>query len=343
MHFQISGHRKIPGGYQTFSGSGWGNTAAQAIADAMKRNPELAAWKVWELSATPERPLTVTRQEALASLTNGSVDLDNGQKPNGHGATAGANPAAGSFFPTVSCLLAVLVVFAGNFEANGGDSISAGFSADGQATRAGAGMVAAPTRTGFESLLHKTAGPADSLLSGHRKAPVARTETRQSGFIPNSASDTLRGDSAQVGNDATTTSRVSVRPAQKFYPSPSPSRDDASRLAFVESHAGGRETVRWQRNPDVWAGVAGDAGGRIGRPHFLSPSPEVFHDRVGLSADLPSVGSTRGVGNFFDRDTKAALLTLAVAAVVLVRSGFCLDRNDREESARRVREMEGRL
>ena len=205
MHFQISGHRKIPGGYQTFSGSGWGNTAAQAIADAMKRNPELAAWKVWELSATPERPLTVTRQEALASLTNGSVDLDNGQKPNGHGATAGANPAAGSFFPTVSCLLAGLVVFAGNFEANGGDSISAGFSEthpEALATRAGAGLVAPHMGMRFDSSHHKTAGPAE--------------------------------------------------------------------------------------NP--------------------SPPPEVFHDRVGLSADLPSVGSTRGVGNFFDRDTKAALL-----------------------------------
>lgn len=242
-------------------------------------------------------------------------------------------------FPTVSCLLAGLVVFAGNFEANGGDSISAGFSADGQATRAGAGMVAAPTRTGFESLLHKTAGPADSLLSGHRKAPVARTETRQSGFIPNSASDTLRGDSAQVGNDATTTSRVSVRPAQKFYPSPSPSRDDASRLAFVESHAGGRETVRWQRNPDVWAGVAGDAGGRIGRPHFLSPSPEVFHDRVGLSADLPSVGSTRGVGNFFDRDTVAALLVFGCSIGVLIWAGMQLDRKDDAESAKAIQDI----
>lgn len=291
MHFQITGKRMIDGGYHHFSGSGWGRTAAEAICDAKNSNPELAAWKVWELSAAPERPLIVTRQEALASLTNGSVDLDNGRKPNGHGATAGATPAAGSNFPTVSCLLAVLVVFAGNFEAYGGDSISAGFScAPEHATRAGAGMVSEHALTGFESLPHKTAGPAENLS-----------------------------------------------------PSPSPSCDDVSRLAFVESHAGGRETVRWQRNPDVWAGVAGDAGGRIGRPHSLSPPPEVFHDRVGLSADLPSVGSTRGVGNFFDRDTKAALLTLAVAAVVLVRAGFCLDRNDREESARRVREMEGRL
>lgn len=240
MHFQISGHRRIPGGYQTFSGSGWGNTAAQAIADAMKRNPELAAWKVWELSATPERPLTITRQEALASLTNGSVDLDNGQKPNGHGATAGANPAAGSFFPTVTSLLVSLGFLASVCVADGGDSISAGFSElhpDALATRAGDGLVAPLKGMMFDSSHHKTAGPAEN----------------------------------------------------------------------------------------------------------LSPPPEVFHDRVGLSADLPGVGSTRGVGNFFDRDTKAALLTLAVAAVVLVRSGFCLDRNDREESARRVREMEGRL
>lgn len=316
ISWEIRGRRLVEGTLvDQHVATGFGPDAASAIRWARRHSPV-------NTSAFPDADLRVIPD------------------PLGHDFGVKQSPFA---FPTVSCLLAVLVVFAGNFEANGGDSISAGFSADGQATRAGAGMVAAPTRTGFESLLHKTAGPADSLLSGHRKAPVARTETRQSGFIPNSASDTLRGDSAQVGNDATTTSRVSVRPAQKFYPSPSPSRDDASRLAFVESHAGGRETVRWQRNPDVWAGVAGDAGGRIGRPHFLSPSPEVFHDRVGLSADLPSVGSTRGVGNFFDRDTKAALLTLAVAAVVLVRSGFCLDRNDREESARRVREMEGRL
>ena len=114
---------------------------------------------------------------------------------------------------------------------------------------------------------------------------------------------------------------------------------DASRLAFVESHAGGRETVRWQRNPDVWAGVAGDAGGRIGRPHFLSPSPEVFHDRVGLSADLPSVGSTRGVGNFFDRDTVAALLVFGCSIGVLIWAGMHLDRKDDAESAKAIQDI----
>lgn len=136
-------------------------------------------------------------------------------------------------FPTVSCLLAGLVVFAGNFEANGGDSISAGFSADGQATRAGAGMVAAPTRTGFESLLHKTAGPAEN----------------------------------------------------------------------------------------------------------LSPSPEVFHRQVGLSADLPSVGSTRGVGNFFDRDTVAALLVFGCSIGALIWSGTQLDRKDDAESAKAIQDI----
>lgn len=168
--------------------------------------------------------------------TSSFPDADLRAIPDPLGPDSGVKPLQ-FYFPTVTSLLVSLGFLASVCAADGGDSISAGFSADGQATRAGAGMVAAPTRTGFESLLHKTAGPAEN----------------------------------------------------------------------------------------------------------LSPPPEVFHDRVGLSADLPGVGSTRGVGNFFDRDTKAALLTLAVAAVVLVRSGFCLDRNDREESARRVRDMEGRL
>lgn len=236
MHFQISGHRRIPGGYQTFSGSGWGNTAAQAIADAMKRNPELAAWKVWELSATPERPLTITRQEALASLTNGSVDLDNGQKPNGHGATAGANPAAGSFFPTVTSLLVSLGFLASVCVADGGDSISAGFSElhpDALATRAGDGLVAPLKGMMFDSSHHKTAGPAEN----------------------------------------------------------------------------------------------------------LSPPPEVFRDRVGLSADLPSVGSTWGVGNFFDRDTVAALLVFGCSIGVLIWAGMHLDRKDDAESAKAIQDI----
>lgn len=57
---------------------------------------------------------------------------------------------------------------------------------------------------------------------------------------------------------------------QPNYPSPSPSRNDASRLAFVELRSGGRETVCLQRNPHGRTGVAGDAGGRIGRPHQFS-------------------------------------------------------------------------
>lgn len=74
-----------------------------------------------------------------------------------------------------------------------------------------------------------------------------------------------------------------------------------------------------------------------------SPSPGVFHDRVGLSADLPSVGSTRGVGKFFDRDLLTGLLTTGAAIVVLGGAGCWItrypDRRDEEEQARRVRAL----
>lgn len=139
-------------------------------------------------------------------------------------------------FPTVSSMLAGLVVLARVCAAEGGQTISAGFSEthpDARATRAGAGMVARPVGTRFDSSRHKTAGPAEN----------------------------------------------------------------------------------------------------------LSPSPEVFRDRVGLSADLPSVGSTWGVGNFFDRDTVAALLVFGCSIGVLIWAGMHLDRKDDAESAKAIQDI----
>lgn len=186
MHYQVTGQRIISGGYQLFTASGFGTNEHEAIADALASHPDRTAWQPHELRAEVDpislgsskvEPTLYKGQVAgstpalatnLAGLTNGSVDLDNGQKPNGHRARAGATPAASFNLPTVAYVLASLALFAGTFAAYGGQSISAGFSEMSPrtvATRAGRGMDARkePFASEFESLPVKTAGPADSI------------------------------------------------------------------------------------------------------------------------------------------------------------------------------------
>lgn len=72
-------------------------------------------------------------KQFLAGLTKGSVDLDNGKKPNGHRARAGATPAASSYLTAVSLLLTAIACCAVSVcAADGGQSNvhpSSGFTA----------------------------------------------------------------------------------------------------------------------------------------------------------------------------------------------------------------------
>jgi len=150
--------------------------------------------------------------------------------------------------PVVSSLLASLGFLACVCAADGGQTISAGFSEthpDARATRAGAGMVAAHERTGFESQPHKTAGPADSI------SVASGTDRKR----PHSTEPWLSPDS------------------------------EGAQSERAVSHG-------WSSSP---AGTSPTENS--------SPSPEVFHDGVGLSADLPSY-STRGMGYFLETFTE---------------------------------------
>lgn len=72
----------------------------------------------------------------------------------------------------------------------------------------------------------------------------------------------------------------------------------------------------------------------------ISSAPEVFHDElVGLSADLPSTGSTRGPGKFFDRDTVVALFVFGCSIGALIWAGMQLDRKDDAESAKAIQDI----
>jgi hypothetical protein len=128
--WEIRGRRLVDGFYHDqHVAVGFGHDAKSAIAWARRHEPA-------KMSSFPDSDLRAIPDPVSAPL------------------------------PAVSSLLASLGFLACVCAADGGQTISAGFSEthpDARATRAGAGMVAAHERTGFESQPHKTAGPADSI------------------------------------------------------------------------------------------------------------------------------------------------------------------------------------